>query len=42
MLTNEKFWDQDLTQIPGLEDAVAANLELIREKGAEEAFASCL
>jgi len=42
VLTNEKFWDQDLTQIPGLEDAVAANLELIREKGAEEAFASCL
>ena len=30
------------SEIPGLEDAVAADLEMIREKGAEEAFASCL
>ena len=42
VLSNENLWDQDLTQIPGLEDAVAADLEMIREKGAEEAFASCL
>ena len=42
VLTNEKMWDQDLTQIEGLEAKVAADLKLIREKGAKAAYASCL
>ena len=42
VLTNEQMWDQDLTKVPGLEDAVVKGLKLIREKGAKEAFASCL
>ena len=43
VLTNEKMWDQDLTQIEGLEaKAVVADLKLIREKGAKAAYASCL
>jgi len=36
------MWDQDLTQIEGLEAKVAADLKLIREKGAKAAYASCL
>ena len=42
VLTNEKMWDQDLSQIEGLEAKVAADLKLIREKGAKAAYASCL
>ncbi len=42
VLTNEQMWDQDLTKVPGLEAAVVNGLKLIREKGAKEAFASCL
>ena len=42
VLTNQQMWDQDLTQIPGLEQAVLADLELIRTKGAKAAYASCL
>ena len=42
VLTNEKMWGQDLTQIEGLEDAVVADLKLIREEGAEAAYASVL
>ncbi len=42
VLTNLQMWDQDLTQIAGLEAAVLADLELIRAQGAEAAFASCL
>ncbi len=42
VLTNEKMWGQDLTQIDGLEKAVTEDLEMIRSKGAKEAFASCL
>ena len=42
VLTNEKMWDQDLSQIKGLEEAVVADLKKIREEGAKAAYASCL
>ena len=42
VLTNERMWDQDLTKISGLYDAVLANLKLIRTEGAEAAYASVL
>ena len=42
VLTNEQMWDQDLTQIEGLYDAVVAGLKLIRTEGAEAAYASVL
>ena len=42
VLSNKQMWDQDLTEIEGFEAAVAADLKLIREKGAKEAYASCL
>ena len=42
VLENEKMWGQDLTRVPGLAEAVGADLEMIRGKGAKEAFASCL
>ena len=42
VLTNTQMWDQDLTKIPGLETAVAADLKKIRSEGAEAAFKSVL
>ena len=42
VLTNEKMWGQDLTQIKGLEETVVADLKKIREEGAKAAYASCL
>ncbi len=42
VLSNEKMWGEDLTLIPGLEKEVTEDLVMIREKGAKEAFASCL
>lgn len=42
VLGNVQMWDQDLNQIPGLTDAVTANLKTIRAEGAEAAYASCL
>ena len=42
VLTNEQMWDQDLTKIEGLYDAVLAGLKLIRAEGAEKAYASVL
>ena len=42
VLTNTQMWDQDLTQISGLEAAVLADLEKIRTEGAEAAYKSCL
>ena len=42
VLTNEKMWDQDLTQIKDLEATVVADLKKIREEGAKAAYASCL
>ena len=42
VLTNRKMWDRDLTGIPGLEEKVVKDLELIRTEGAKAAYASCL
>ena len=42
VLTNTQMWDQDLTQIAGLEAAVLENLTAIRENGALAAYNSCL
>ena len=42
VLTNEQMWGQDLTQIEGLEEAVIADLKMIRSEGARAAYASCL
>ena len=42
VMTDERMWGQDLTQVPGFEAATIANLELIRTQGALAAFASCL
>ena len=42
VLKNQEMWGQDLTAVPGLEDAAARALELIREKGALQAFRACL
>lgn len=42
VLTNEKMWGEDLSQIEGLEKKVTKNLLNIRENGAEKAYASCL
>ena len=40
--TNEKMWGQDLTLVPGFEQAAAENLRRIRTEGARAAFAACL
>lgn len=40
--TNETFWGEDLTKIPGFEMAVVQYLEKIREKGTYEVMKSCL
>lgn len=42
VMTNEKMWGQDLTQIGGFEAATVANLKKIRTEGALAAYASCL
>ena len=42
VLTNTQMWDQDLTEVKGLEAVVVSNLHMIREKGAKEAYASVL
>ncbi len=42
VLSNTKMWGQDLSEIPGLEDAVVKDLKMIREEGAKAAFASCI
>ena len=42
VLTNEQMWGQNLADLPGLADAVRADLELIRTRGAKAAYASCL
>ncbi|MBW2961773.1 tagaturonate reductase [Mesonia aestuariivivens] len=38
VLKNEKFWDQDLTQIPELKNHIAMALELIETKGIKEGY----
>ena len=42
VMTNEKMWGQDLTLVPGFEQAAAENLRCIRTDGARAAFAACL
>ncbi len=42
VLTNTQMWDQDLTQVAGLEEQVTKNLELIRKEGTAAAYASVL
>ena len=42
VMTNQQMWGQDLTQIPGFEEATVANLKKIRTEGALAAYASCL
>ena len=42
VMTNEQMWGSDLTAVEGFERAVTAGLELIREKGAAAAYASCI
>ena len=42
VMTNEQMWGQDLTKVPGFEEATAKNLTNIRENGALAAYASCL
>ena len=42
VLTNEQMWGQDLSQVPGLEEAVTNGLACIRREGALAAYKSCL
>ena len=42
VMTNERMWGRDLTQVVGFEDAVVSGLKLIREQGAKAAYAACL
>ena len=42
VLSNVDFWGEDLTEIPGLYDAVAADLKAIDEKGTYEVMKACL
>ena len=42
VMTNEKMWGQDLTKVPGFEEATVKNLTAIRENGALAAYKSCL
>ena len=42
VLSNTKIWDEDLSQIAGLEECVIRNLKKIRTDGAEAAYKSCL
>ena len=42
VMQNEQMWGQDLTRIPGFEEAPVANLKKIRKDGALAAYAACL
>ncbi len=42
VLSDERMWGRDLTEIPGLKDRVAENLHLIRSQGAWKAFETCM
>lgn len=42
VLSNMEMWDEDLTKIDGLYELIVSNLKMIRDKGAEQAYASCL
>ena len=42
VMTNERMWGRDLTDIPGFEAVTVENLKKIRAEGALAAFAGCL
>ena len=42
VMTDQRMWGMDLTQIPGFEAAATENLKKIRSMGAVAAYASCL
>lgn len=42
VLSNKDMWGQDLTEVKDLYDTTVSNVKLIREKGAMEAFKSCV
>lgn len=42
VMTNEQMWGQDLTEIPGFEEATVENLKKIRAEGAKALYAACL
>ena len=42
VLENQEFWGEDLTQIPGFLDMVAADLAKVRTQGAYEVMKDCL
>lgn len=42
VMTNERMWGQNLTQIAGFEAATVENLKKIRKEGAMTAYAGCL
>ena len=42
VMTNADMWGRDLTQVPGFEEDAVRILEVIREKGALEAYRECL
>lgn len=42
VMTNQRMWGGDLTQVPGFEAAAVSGLKLIREQGAKAAYSSCL
>ncbi len=42
VMTNRQMWGQDLTEVPGFEEATVRNLKVIREQGALAAYAACL
>ncbi len=42
VMKNQQMWGQDLTQIPGFEEATVANLRKIRADGVLSAYRSCL
>lgn len=41
VLSNQDFWGEDLTLIPGLLDAVTEDLVMVKEKGAYEVMKTC-
>ena len=42
VMQNQQMWGQDLSLVPGFEEAVVADLKKIRSEGAIAAYASCL
>ena len=42
VMTNTEMWGQDLTEVPGFEEAVVRVLKKIRGEGALAAYQACL